>query len=173
MSGDGAVEFARAEAAIRRGDALCAVMWANNVTGVIQPIGAIAGLCDERGVPFHVDGVQAASGLRLDVGSLPGHVTVAIAAHKLGGPKGVGALVGRGIRSLVAVMPGGGQELGLRSGTENVAGAVGLAVALELRQGNAAEFDRRRALRDAMEATIGLDGRGSEKPSGCRATACS
>ena len=77
---------------VRPGDALCCVMGANNVTGALQPVAAIAALCAERGVPLHVDAVQAASGA--DVRALPGRTTLALAAHKLGGPKGVGALAG-------------------------------------------------------------------------------
>jgi len=149
---------------VREGDAVCCVIGANNVTGVLQPIGPIAELCAARGVPLHVDHVQTAAGAPLDVGHLPGEVTAAIAAHKLGGPRGVGALVGSGLRTLTPVVHGGGQERGLRPGTENVAGAVGLAAALERRQGPQApaERSRRAALRDALERALGLPVAGAE-----------
>ncbi len=140
------------------GDALVCVMGASNVTGVLQPILEIAALCAERGVPLHVDQVQAASGSDVDLSLLPGSVTIAIAAHKLGGPRGVGALVGSGIVELAPIVHGGGQEGGLRSGTEDVAGAVALATALRIRQDECAVKERRQcaALRDALEQRLGL-----------------
>ncbi len=143
---------------VRAGDALVCVMGASNVTGVLQPILEIAGLCAERGVPLHVDQVQAASGSDVDLSLLPGSVTIAIAAHKLGGPRGVGALVGSGITELAPIVHGGGQEGGLRSGTEDVAGAVALATALRIRQDECAvkEREQRAALRDALEQRLGL-----------------
>jgi cysteine desulfurase len=131
-------------------------MAANNVTGAVQPVSDVADLCAERGVPLHVDAVQAAAGC--DVRALPGDSTIAIAAHKLGGPKGVGVLAGPGVASLPAVVRGGGQERGLRPGTENVAGAAALAAALAERQGRGAvaERDARAALRDRLEREAGL-----------------
>jgi cysteine desulfurase len=146
------------------GDALACVMWANNVTGVVQPVEAVAAICADRGVPLHLDAVQAPSGVRVEIGRLPGDVTVTLAAHKLGGPKGTGVLAGRGIASLQATVLGGGQERGLRPGTENVAGAVGLATALELRQGDSAEWATRAALRDRMTAALGLPVAGARAP---------
>lgn len=156
VGADGVVELDALSALIRPGDALCCVMAANNVTGALQPVGEIAALCAERGVPFHADAVQAASGA--DVRALPGASTIAIAAHKLGGPKGVGVLAGSGVATLSAVVRGGGQEHGLRPGTENVAGAVALAAALAERQGPGARDERmeRAALRDRLERELGL-----------------
>jgi cysteine desulfurase len=149
---------------VQPGDALACVMWANNVTGVVQPVEAVAAICAERGVPLHLDAVQAPSGVRVEAGTLPGDVTVTLAAHKLGGPKGVGVLAGRGIASLQATVLGGGQERGLRPGTENVAGAVGLATALELRQSDRADWAARAALRDRMTAAVGLRVAGARAP---------
>ena len=153
---DGVVDLDALSALVRPGDALCCVMAANNVTGAIQPVAEIAELCAERGVPLHVDAVQAAAGC--DVRALPGESTMAIAAHKLGGPKGVGVLAGLGVASLPAVVRGGGQERGLRPGTENVAGAAALAAALDERQGPGAVAERaaRAALRDRLEREVGL-----------------
>jgi len=149
---------------VRPGDALACAMWANNVTGVVQPVAEAAAICAERGVPVHVDAVQAPSGVRVRVGDLPGDVTVTLAAHKLGGPKGVGAVAGRGVSTLQPAIRGGGQERGLRPGTENVAGCVGLATALELRQGATDEWDDRAARRDRLVAGTGLAVAGDGAP---------
>ena len=151
---DGRVPAAEFERHVRPGDLLCCCIWGNNVTGVVQPIAEIAGICAERGVPLHVDAVQACACVPVDVGALPGAVTVAAAAHKLGGPKGVGLLCGRGLDSLDAVIHGGPHERGLRPGTENVAGASGFAAALAHAQAGEARDPRRRALRDAYEAAL-------------------
>jgi cysteine desulfurase len=160
----GVIDLAALAAAIRPGDALCAVMWANNVTGVVQPVAEVAAICAERGVPLHVDAVQAAGGTAVDAGLLGAHGTMAIAAHKVGGPKGVGVLAGAGVRSLPAVLHGGGQEAGLRPGTENVAGAAGLAAALAARQGDPGEWARRAARRDRLERAAGLPVAGAGPP---------
>ena len=143
---------------VRSGDALACVMAASNVTGVIQPLAEAAAICAHNDVPLHIDAVQAAAGMDLDVGLLPGDVTLAVAAHKLGGPRGVGAVVGPGVRTLEPISHGGGQERGLRSGTENLAGAVALAEALRIRQGEEApaERERRAALRDDLEQRLAL-----------------
>jgi len=162
--GEGQVPPDGLAAAVRPGDALCALIWANNITGVVQPVEAAAALCAERGVPLHLDAVQTPGGAAIDVGALPGEVTVAIAAHKIGGPKGVGAIVGRGVSTLAPVLRGGGQERGLRPGTENVAGAVGLATALARRQGAASEWEARAALRDRLVADTGLPCVGAGAP---------
>ncbi|PRZ40493.1 cysteine desulfurase [Antricoccus suffuscus] len=110
---------------------LVSIMMANNEIGTVQPIGAISKICRAVGVPLHSDAVQA-------VGSLPIHVrdlgldALSLSGHKLGAPKGIGALYVRGRVQLEPVLHGGGQERGARSGTENVAAAVGLATALGL-----------------------------------------
>jgi cysteine desulfurase len=123
------VEQVRAElAAHPEQTALVAVMWANNEVGTVQPVAEVAALCAEAGVPLHVDGVQA-------VGSVPVDATVpetlAISAHKLGGPLGVGALVARRGLDLTPLIHGGGQERQVRSGTLDVPGIVGFAAAAE------------------------------------------
>jgi cysteine desulfurase len=156
VGSDGVVEMAALAELVRPGDALCCVMAANNVTGALQPVAAIAELCAERGVPLHVDAVQAASGA--EVRALPGRTTLALAAHKLGGPKGVGVLAGPGVADLPAVVLGGGQERGLRPGTENVAGAAALAAVLGVRQRPEAGDERRARAgrRDRLEQAAGV-----------------
>jgi cysteine desulfurase len=115
--------------ALRPGDLLAAVMWANNVTGAVQPVAELAGACAEAGVPLHVDAVQAGASLPVDFRS-SGAETLALSAHKMHGPKGVGALLARDPARLRPLIWGGGQERGMRSGTENVAGVAGFAAAL-------------------------------------------
>jgi len=134
--------------------ALLSVMWANNEVGALQPVEAIAAICAEAGVAFHTDAVQALGKIPVRVDRVPVDLA-AFSAHKLGGPRGTGALfVRRGTR-LDPLLHGGGQERGLRSGTEDVAGAVGLALAAEL-----AETERETgmarlvALRDWLEAGL-------------------
>ena len=127
----GRVDPDQLEHALRRdpgGVALVTVMWANNEVGTVQPIGEIAELAQRYGVPLHVDAVQA-------VGSIPVNATIpdslAISAHKLGGPMGVGALVARRGLELVPLTHGGGQERQVRSGTVDVPAVAGFAAAVE------------------------------------------
>ena len=135
-------------AAALPGASLCSVMAANNETGVVFPLREIAGLCRGQGVPLHVDAVQAAGKLPLD---FPWDL-LSLSAHKLEGPKGVGLLAVRRGLKLSGEQRGGHQEQGKRAGTENVAGVVGLAAALERAVlGQAEREPRLRALRDALE----------------------
>jgi cysteine desulfurase len=130
---DGAVDLEQLERSITDQTALVSVMYANNEVGTIQPLREVVRIAHVRGVPVHTDAVQAAGHLTLDVEAL-GVDLLSIAAHKFYGPKGVGALyVRRGTR-LLPQTQGGGQERGRRSGTENVAGVVGMAKALQLAQ---------------------------------------
>ena len=116
-------------AAVTAETTLCTLMYANNEVGTVQPVAEVAAHCRALGVPFHTDAVQAAGWLPLDVGAL-GVDAMSISGHKLGAPKGSGLLYVRGSLPLEPLLHGGGQERGRRSGTENVAGAVALAVAL-------------------------------------------
>jgi cysteine desulfurase len=128
---DGLVDPAEFAGALRPETALAAVVWANNEVGTVEPIKELAQICAERGIPLHADAVQAAGRLPLDVGEVP-VATLAISAHKLYGPQGAGALHVREGVLLESLVFGGGQERGLRSGTENVAGLVGLGEAARL-----------------------------------------
>lgn len=131
---DGLVDPDRLADALRPDTTLVSVQHASNEVGTVQPVATLAEVAARHGVPFHTDAVQSAAwpdhdGLGLDVGAL-GVRALSLSAHKLGGPKGVGALwVRRGTR-VEPLVHGGGQQGGRRSGTEDVAGAVGLAAAL-------------------------------------------
>jgi cysteine desulfurase len=129
----GRVDPVEVERAIRPDTVLVSVMLANNEVGTIQPIREIAEIAHRHKVPLHTDAVQGAASLGLDVQAL-GADLLSLSAHKFNGPKGVGLLY---IRRGTAVLPqqqGGGQERGLRSGTENPAAIVGAATALQLAQ---------------------------------------
>lgn len=127
----GMVQPADLRAAIRKDTTLVSIMYANNEIGTIQPIAELGAICREHGVVFHTDAVQAAGSLSLDVRNLNADL-LSITAHKFYGPKGVGALyVRRGV-PLLSQISGGGQERRRRAGTENVAGIVGMAKALQL-----------------------------------------
>ena len=128
---DGLVSPEALGAALRDDTTLVSIQYANNEVGTVQPIAELAETTASRGVPFHTDAVQAAGWLDLDVTTL-GVQAVSVSGHKLGAPKGVGVLyVDRWIE-VEPLIHGGGQESGRRSGTENVASAVGMAKALEL-----------------------------------------
>jgi cysteine desulfurase len=128
---DGIVRPESLAAALRPTTRLVSVMAANNVVGTVQPLAELAGLAHEAGALFHTDAVQAAGKLPLSVERLPIDL-LSLSAHKLHGPKGVGALYVRGGVALEPVVRGGGQERGLRSATENVAGIVGFGRAAAL-----------------------------------------
>jgi cysteine desulfurase len=158
-SADGVVSPEEVERALRPDTALVSVMAANNEIGTIQPVAAIGRLCRDRGIPFHSDAVQA-------IGRIAAHVDdwstdlVSLSAHKMYGPKGVGALYVRRSRRprlrLQAQAEGGGQEKGLRSGTLNVPGIVGFGEAARLAKEAiaAGEGERIGALRDRLLAGL-------------------
>ena len=127
---DGVVRLSDVAAAITDDTALVSVMMVNNEIGTIQPIQEIAKLCQDKGVLFHTDAVQAVGHIPVDVKTL-GVDMLSLAAHKFHGPKGVGALYCRkGIRPEILIQ-GGAQERGRRGGTENMPGIVGMAAALQ------------------------------------------
>jgi cysteine desulfurase len=135
--------------------ALVSVMLANNETGALQPVGEVADIVHEAGGLLHVDAIQALGKIPFDIKVMKTDL-VTLSAHKIGGPKGVGALVlAEDAQGLEPLLRGGGQELGRRAGTENVAGiaAFGAAVraAMASLEGNAA---RVRGLRDRLEAGL-------------------
>ena len=159
---DGLLDLDRLRAAIRPETVLVSVMYANNEIGVIQPVRDIAAICRERGVLFHSDAVQALGKVPLDAAG-DGIDLLSMSAHKLYGPKGVGALYVRRRAprvDLAAQMDGGGHESGRRSGTLNVPGIVGFgeACALAAREMDA-EAVRLAALRDCLLVSLsaGLD----------------
>lgn len=134
---------------------LVSIMAANNETGALQPISEAVRIVHEAGGVLHVDAIQALGKIPLDVGEL-GADLVTLSAHKIGGPKGVGALVfADGLGGLAPLVRGGGQERGHRAGTENVAGIVGFGAAVELAMA-VREIDGRRAdgLRNRLEAGL-------------------
>jgi cysteine desulfurase len=131
VDSDGLVDPAELEGALRPDTTLAAVIWANNEVGTVQPIEELAEICARMDVPLHTDAVQAAGRLVLDVEKAP-VTTLALSGHKLYGPQGVGALYVRRGATLAPILYGGGQEGGLRSGTPNVAGLVGLGEAARL-----------------------------------------
>ncbi len=126
------------EAALTDQTALVSIMYANNETGTIQPVSEIGKICRKHGVLFHTDAVQAAGHLPIDVAAQNIDL-LSLSAHKFNGPKGIGALYIRQGIFFPNLIDGGTQERGRRAGTENVAGAVGLSVALELACASMAE----------------------------------
>lgn len=154
---DGLIDLAELAGAITPETILVSVMHANNETGVIQPIEAIGALCRERGVPFHTDATQSFGKLPIDVNAA-GVDLLSLSAHKLYGPKGTGALYVRRKGPRVRCAPllhGGGHERGLRSGTLNVPGIVGLGRATEIALADRdSEQERLRHLRDQLEGAF-------------------
>ncbi len=149
---DGIIRVEQVEAALHADTALVSLMHANNETGVLTDIVAIARLCEARGIDFHVDAAQSAGKVPVDAAQA-GIALLSFCAHKIGGPKGVGALYVRR-RPRPTIQPlqfGGGQERGLRSGTLPLHQAVGFGLACELaRAGIGDEQQRIRALRDRL-----------------------
>ncbi|WP_352408249.1 cysteine desulfurase NifS [Lawsonibacter hominis] len=155
VDGQGRVDPAAVKAALRPDTILISIMTANNEIGTIEPIAEIGAIAREAGVLFHTDAVQAVGHIPVDVQAWKVDL-LSLSGHKFRGPRGMGALyVRKGVR-LPPLMFGGGQEKGRRAGTENVAGAVGLAAALrEATDGLAAESARLSALRDKLAAGLG------------------
>jgi cysteine desulfurase len=148
VSGSGELDLAALEAELTHRPAVVSAMWVNNETGVRQPIEEIAERCQAAGVLLHSDAVQAFGKLPLALRDLP-CTLLTISGHKIGAPKGIGALIVRERKAIDAIIHGGGQQFGIRPGTENVAGAVGLGRAAALAaQEQPAETERLTALRD-------------------------
>ena len=140
--------------AIRKDTRLVSVMHANNESGVIQPVAEIARECRLLAVPMHSDAVQSMGKIPLSFEEL-GVDFLSLSAHKFGGPKGVGALIVEKSAQYNALLMGGGQESGRRSGTENLPGIVGFGIAAQLAQVTlAAEYQRLRSLQHYLEETI-------------------
>jgi cysteine desulfurase len=151
---DGHIDLGELEQAIRPNTAIVSVMWANNETGVLFPVGKIAEICREKGVFFHTDAVQAAGKIPIGLGESPINF-LSLSAHKFHGPKGVGALYVKRHSRFQPSIIGGGQENGRRAGTENVASIVGLGKASERAAESIEEEENRvRAMRDRFENGI-------------------
>ena len=149
--GSGVISVEAVDESLRSRPAVVSVMWVNNEIGTIQPIAEIAERCAAAGVPFHSDAVQALGKVSVRVDEVP-LAMASISAHKIGGPKGVGALFVKRGTALEPLIHGGGHERGLRAGTEDVAGAVGLALAAELAVQEREELaDRLGGMRDRLE----------------------
>jgi cysteine desulfurase len=150
----GRVTAASFDAAVRDDAAVCSVMWVNNEIGTIQNIPTLAARSKELGVVFHSDAVQAFGKVEIDARTTPFDM-LSISGHKIGAPKGIGALYIRRGTPMEALMFGGAQDRGRRPGTENVAMAVGLACAAELAVAEREDEVRRLgALRDRLEGAI-------------------
>ncbi len=150
----GRIDLDALEAAITPATAIVSVMWANNETGVLFPVREIAEIARRKRVLFHSDAVQAAGKVPIAADELPANF-LSLSAHKLHGPKGVGALYVQRGTAFRARQLGGSQEEGRRAGTENVAGIVGFGKAAELaREKLASEMPRVQALRDRFESGV-------------------
>jgi cysteine desulfurase len=150
VNGGGRVDPDDVRRHLRPNTRLISIMHANNEIGVLQPVEAVAAIAREAGVAFHTDAAQTAGKLPIDLARLPADL-ITLSAQKLYGPKGVGALVVRQGVALEPVIHGGGQEHGLRAGTENVLGILAFGKACELAARAApAEADRQRQLRDRL-----------------------
>lgn len=147
---EGLIDLNHLEELIKQSDkkVLVAVTLVNNETGVIQPISQIQEICSKNNVHLHVDAAQAISKIKLDYKKID---SFSLSAHKFGGPKGIGALIINTPLELTPQIKGGGQEKGMRSGTENVIGAIGMGAALK-----AFNFDweKLQELRDYLEKSL-------------------
>ncbi len=152
---DGIVDLVALEGMLATANSpdLVAIMLANNETGVLQPIADAAAIAHRHGARIHCDAVQAVGKIPVDFVAL-GVDTMALTGHKFGGPQGVGALIVRDAAAATCLMRGGGQERGLRGGTENVAGVVGLGLAAEIAAAQMVDYDRLAELRDRLEARL-------------------
>jgi cysteine desulfurase len=155
VDGNGIVDRAALATALAKAERpLVSVMLANNETGVIQPIAAIAAIVHAANGLLHVDAVQAAGRIAIDMRAL-GADLMSLSSHKLGGPQGAGALIVRAGLSVAPMIRGGGQERGVRAGTENVAAIAGFGAAAEAASARlAVDAPRMAALRDWLEAGL-------------------
>ena len=151
---NGLVDLAALDAALEHSPSLVSAMWVNNETGAVQPMVEIGRRCKTAGVPFHSDAVQAYGKMNIDLDA-SGCTLLAISGHKLGAPKGIGALIVRDRHIVEAIIHGGGQQFGIRPGTENVAGAVAFGrAALLAHQELEGHVTRIARMRDALAARL-------------------
>jgi cysteine desulfurase len=146
----GLVDLEALDQALADSPAVVSIMWVNNEVGVVQPIEEVAASCRAANAFFHTDAVQAFGKLPVSLRDLP-CTLLTLSGHKIGAPKGIGALVVRDRKAVEAIIHGGGQQYGIRPGTENVAGAVALGRAASLAaEEQAEEGARLRQLRDDL-----------------------
>ena len=154
VTASGQVENAALDKALERGVAVVSVMWVNNEVGTVQPVAELAARCCDAGVLFHSDAVQAFGKLPVSLRDVT-CTLLTVSGHKIGAPKGVGALIVRDRKAVEAIIHGGGQQFGIRPGTENVPGIIGLGVAARLaaeeQQGLATRLGE---LRDELERRL-------------------
>ncbi len=153
VGSDGVVDVEFLKNSVTEDTAIVSIMHANNETGVINPVEEIGAFLKERGIPFHVDGVQAAGKIPVDVNKINCDL-YSISAHKFHGPKGVGALYVRKGTRMRPLIYGGHQEKGRRPGTENVSGVVGMGKAAELALLHLKDMPKVAALRDKLQKGI-------------------
>ncbi|WP_029146579.1 cysteine desulfurase family protein [Methylophilus sp. 5] len=154
VNAHGVINLAQAEQALKVRTGLVSAMLANNETGAIQPVAELAKLAKAHGALLHTDAVQAFGKITVDMRAL-GVQAMTISSHKIGGPIGVGALIVDKRVDIAPLLHGGGQERGLRSGTENVAGIIGFAQACQLAmQSMASRHTAVQQLRDQLESGL-------------------
>ena len=150
----GVVDTSILKCSLSDNTSIVSIMFANNEMGTIEPISQISQICKEQNIPFHTDAVQAVGKIPIDVKKLNVDL-LSISSHKINGPKGIGALYIRKGTDIDPIILGGGQEHGLRSGTENVANIVGFGKACELAQLHLSEnISHMKKLRDYLIAKI-------------------
>ena len=153
VDSDGSLALDALDRALAEAPSLVSIMWVNNETGVVQPMAEIGARCRRAGVPLHSDAVQAFGKIPLDLDGA-GCRLLSISGHKLGAPKGIGALIVRDRHIVEAIIHGGGQQFGIRPGTENVAGAVALGRAALLARQELEDVQRIERLRDDLAARL-------------------
>ena len=154
VSASGLVDNRALDSVLDEGVALVSVMWVNNEVGTVQPVAELASRCCDAGVLFHSDAVQAFGKVPVSLRDV-NCTLLTISGHKIGAPKGVGALIVRDRKAVEAIIHGGGQQFGIRPGTENVPGIVGLGIAAKLgAQEQPALAARLRELRDELERRV-------------------
>ena len=161
VNADGVLDLDMLQAALSDGggDCLVSVQWANNESGVLQPVKRIVEIAHAHGALVHSDAVQAVGKLPVDMKAV-GVDLMSVSAHKIGGPAGVGALIAREGLDVQAIQLGGGQEKGRRSGTENKIGIAGFGAAAKASLTTLGDWQRVSALRDRFEEALqGLEGR--------------
>jgi cysteine desulfurase len=150
----GKVDLEALDAALAERPAVVSIMWVNNEVGVVQPVRELAGRCLDAGVTFHTDAVQAFGKVPVSMAELP-CTLLTLSGHKIGAPKGIGALIVRDRKAIEAIIHGGGQQYGIRPGTENVAGAVAMGRAAALAAAEQAQVAERLCrLRDELASRL-------------------